>query len=249
MNTPDTSFPKTSPADPVSHAKSYPFPVPGTSYRFVNGVAEPLHDQEFDRAGRVPVLAAGSNQSHEQLARKYSILPGHVEIPIQRAALFDFDSVYAAHLAGYGSVPSTFYPSPGTAVTTYVLWLDDAQLNRMHETERNYTYDRLDDVRVEVEETGEALTTAFIYTARVGCVNVDGAAVALAEIDARNRSLRAMTQVEILAHARDRLEPASDLDGFIRAHIEDEAVRRERTMHLSSDSLPLAFDRIEIGAF
>ena len=110
-----------------------------------------------DRHGRTPVLAAGSNQSHEQLARKYSVLPGHVEIPVQKGMLNDFDSVYAAHLAGYGSVPSTFYPSAGTRVTTYVLWLDEAQLNRMHETERNYTYDRLEAITVEIDDDGEVL--------------------------------------------------------------------------------------------
>ncbi|CAN0481375.1 unnamed protein product, partial [Discosporangium mesarthrocarpum] len=166
--------------DPVAHAKTYPFPVPGRSYVFRNGEPYDLDDHGFDRTDRTPVLAAGSNQSHEQLARKYGVLPGHVEIPIQRGLLDDFDSVYAAHLAGYGSVPSTFHPSPGTRVTTYVLWLDDAQLNRMHETERNYTFDRLDGIRVEIDDAGETLESAYAYTAVVGCVNVDGAPVALA---------------------------------------------------------------------
>ncbi len=235
--------------DPVAHAKTYPFPVPGTSYRFVNGAPQPLDDHGFDRSGRVPVLAAGSNQSHEQLARKYSVLEGHVEIPIQRAALHDFDAVYAAHLAGYGSVPSTFCPSPGTAVTTYVLWLDDAQLNRMHETERNYTYDALDEIRVDIDEAGETIATAYIYTARVGCVNVDGAPVALAEIPAAGRNFRAMRQHEMLSHVRDRLEPGADLDAFIRAHIDDEALRKSRTAALSADALILDFPRREIGAF
>ena len=235
--------------DPVAHAKSYPFPVPGASYRFVNGQPEPLAGHEFDRAGRVPVLAAGSNQSHEQLARKYGVLPGHVEIPVQRAALHGFDAVYAAHLAGYGSVPSTFFPSEGTAVTTYVLWLDDAQLNRMHETERNYTYDRLDAIRVEIDDGGGTLDSAYVYTARVGCVNVEGAPVALAEISASGRRLRAMRQDEMLAHVRDRLDPEADLDAFILAHIDDEALRRARTGRLSADALPLDFARIEIGAF
>ena len=79
--------------DPVTHAKSYPFPVPGRSYVFRNGVPHDMDDHGFERVGRTPVLAAGSNQSHEQLARKYSVLPGHVEIPVQRGVLHDFDSV------------------------------------------------------------------------------------------------------------------------------------------------------------
>jgi len=233
--------------DPVAHAKTYPFPVPGRSYVFRNGQPHDLEDHGFDRTGRTPVLAAGSNQSHEQLARKYSVLPGHVEIPVQRGLLDGFDSAYAAHLAGYGSVPSTFCPSPGTRVTTYVLWLDDAQLNRMHETERNYTYDRLDEVRVEIDDSGEVIDKAFAYTAVVGCLSVDGAPVALAEIGAEGRVLRAMSQPEMLDHVRRRLDPDAQLDAFIRAHIEDEALRRERTLALSADSLPLVFERTVIG--
>ena len=235
--------------DPVAHAKTYPFPVPGRSYVFRNGTPHDLDDHGFDRTGRTPVLAAGSNQSHEQLARKYSVLPGHVEIPIQRGLLDDFDSVYAAHLADYGSVPSTFHPSLGTRVTTYVLWLDDAQLNRMHETERNYTYDRLDGIRVEIEGVGEIIDRAFAYTAVVGCLNVNGAPVALAEISAEGRTLRAMSQPDMLDHVRGRLDPDVHLDTFIQAHIEGEALRRERTLALSSDSLPLVFERTVLGEF
>lgn len=235
--------------DPVTHAKSYPFPVPGRSYVFRNGEPHDLDDHGFDRVDRTPVLAAGSNQSHEQLSRKYSVLPGHVEIPIQRGMLHDFDSVYAAHLAGYGSVPSTFHPSPGTRVTTYILWLDDAQLNRMHETERNYTYDRLDAIRVDIPEAGEVLNEAFAYTAKVGCINVDGAPVALAEIGAEGRTLVAMRQAEMLDHVRARLAPEQNLEVFVRAHIDDEILRRERTVALSADSLPLSFARTVLAEF
>jgi hypothetical protein len=235
--------------DPVTHAKSYPFPVPGRSYVFRNGVPHDMDDHGFERVGRTPVLAAGSNQSHEQLARKYSVLPGHVEIPVQRGVLHDFDSVYAAHLAGYGSVPSTFHPSPGTRVTTYILWLDEAQLNRMHETERNYTYDRLDDIRVDVSEAGEMIDRAFAYTAKVGCVNLDGAPVALAEILAKGRILPAMTQAEMLDHVRGRLAPDLDLETFIIGHIGDNELRSLRSRALADDSLPLTFARTVLAEF
>lgn len=235
--------------DPVAHAKSYPFPVPGRSYVFRNGQPVEMPPDGFDSNGRVPVLAAGSNQSHEQLARKYSVLPGHVEIPVQKGMLKDFDSVYAAHLAGYGSVPSTFHPSEGTRVTTYVLWLDDAQLNRMHETERNYTYDHLEAVTVEIDGGGTELREAFAYTAKVGCVNVDGSPVALMEIDARDRTLPSMSQPQMLDFVRSRLEPDTDLDAFIRAHIDDDALRQARTAALSEDAIFLEFPRKVLGDF
>ena len=235
--------------DPVRHAKSYPFPVPGRSYVFRNGEPVDMPASGFDRDGRTPVLAAGSNQSNEQLARKYSVLPGHVEIPVQRGRLYEFDSVYAAHLAGYGSVPSTFYPSPGARVTTYVLWLDDSQLNRMHETERNYTYDRLDSVVVEIDDGGETLTEAYAYTAKVGCVNLSGSPVALAEIEAAGRTLTAMSQTEMLDYVRAKLAPDTGLDEFIRAHIKDEALRHARTASLAADAVLLDFPRTVLGDF
>ena len=129
------------------------------------------------------------------------------------------------------------------------MWLDDAQLNRMHETERNYTYDRLDGIRVEIEGVGEVIDRAYAYTAIVGCVNVDGAPVALAEIAAEGRILRAMSQPDMLDHIRARLEPDVHLDAFIQAHIEDEVLRRQRTLALSTDSLPLEFERTVLGKF
>tara|TARA_Y100001936_G_scaffold253479_1_gene318384 strand:- start:23329 stop:24054 length:726 start_codon:yes stop_codon:yes gene_type:complete len=223
--------------DPVAHAKSYPFPVPGRSYTFCDGRVTDMPDEGFDSTGRRPVLAAGSNQSHEQLARKFYRISGNVEIPVQKGRLHDFDSVYAAHLAGYGSVPSTFYPSPGTVVTTYLLWLDDAQLNRMHETERNYTYDHLNEIRVEIDGLGELLREAYAYTAKIGCVNHAGTPIALSEISACERAFSSMSQLEVLEHIRDRIAPNEDLDTFILSQIEDEGVRRARSAILSEDAI------------
>ncbi|MFL2668814.1 MAG: hypothetical protein ACJ0HT_04470 [Alphaproteobacteria bacterium] len=54
--------------DPVEHAKAYPFPAPDYSYLFEAGKWSALENDEFDVRGRTPVLAAGSNQSPEQLA-------------------------------------------------------------------------------------------------------------------------------------------------------------------------------------
>ncbi len=235
--------------DPVAHAKTYPFPVPGESYIFRNGDVIAYRDEEIDKTLRTPVLAAGSNQSNEQLARKYSVFCGDVEIPVQRATLVDFDTVYAAHVAAYGSIPSTFYPSPGTEVTTYVLWLDSAQLNRMHETERNYTYDRLDSIRVDFGSKAQSLECAYVYTARVGCVNINGLPVALKEIKARKRTLPEMSQTEMLESLRLRLSPKQDLDTFIRSHIDSAKVRAERKCALSKDAIHLNFQRKTLGKY
>lgn len=232
--------------DAAAYARSYPFPLRGSSYLFRAGAAHPLEDHDFDRTGRLPVLAAGSNQSHEQIARKYAAFPESAEIPAQYARFHGFDAVYAAQLAPYGSIPATFFPSPGTAVSTFVLWLDDAQLARMHETEPTYSFDRLDGARVEISGTGELLSQVHVYTAAVGCVNVGGSPVALSEIAADDRTFDHMTQAEMLASVRDRLDPGTDLDTFIMGHINDETVRRRRRAALSADSIRPDFPRTTI---
>lgn len=230
----------------VTYAKSYPFPLPGSSYMYRAGEAHPLDGQDFDRDGRWPVLGAGSNQSHEQIARKYA--SQDAEIPVQRAGLHDFDTVYAAQFARYGSIPATFHPSPGTVVSTYVLWLDGVQLARMHETEPSYDFDRLDGVCVELRDTGEILTSVYVYTASVGCVNLDGGPVALMEIPAQGRIYPDKTQTEILTQARDRLDPDADLDSFIMGHILDEGVRLRRKSQFSVDAIRPGFPRTTLTA-
>jgi hypothetical protein len=229
--------------DRIRRAKSYPFDIPERSYIYRRGEVHGYDADAAPRAGRVPVLAAGSNQSHRQLARKFD---GHASgdvIPSQRGRLRDFDVVYAAHLASYGSVPATFQRSPGTEVSVFVLWLDEAQLIRMHETEGNYTFDHLDGVRIELDEGAEILSEAYSYSSKVGCLNHDGACVGLSEIAAAGRRFAAASQPEILAIVRDRLAPGRALDAFIGDHVGDEGVRRARSEAIGRDALALAFAR------
>jgi hypothetical protein len=227
--------------DPVAHAKSYPFPAPDHCFIYEAGGFRRL-DCAVDRAGRVPVLAAGSNQSPEQLARKYGALADIGPIPAQRGRLADFDVVYAAHLASYGSVPATFQHSPGTAVTVFVLWLDARQLARMHETEGNYTYDHLTGLRIALD-AGGALDEAYAYSSKVGCLNHRGGCVSLAEIRAERRRFPAFTQAEMLAAVCARLAPDIALDEFIRGHVGDGALRLARSAALRAGALPALYPR------
>ena len=230
------------PPDPVLHAKSYPFPAPDRCYLYEGGQWCRLPSGPFDTTGRVPVLAAGSNQSPEQLARKYGHLPDIGAIPAQRGRLHDFDVVYAAHLARYGSVPATFQHSPGTVVTVFVLWLTERQLIRMHETEGNYCYDHLYDVRVDLD-AGTSLWEAYAYSSKVGCLGHEGACIALAEIAAENRIFRAMRQPEVLALIRDRLSAGAELDRFIAEHAGDHAILLERSRRLGEGAIAVSCRR------
>ena len=227
----------------IVHAKSYPFPIPDGSFVYDNGVTRPHDPASLIGEGRTPVLAAGSNQSPEQIHRKFGGLSGDVVVPSQRGRLHDFDVVYAAHLARYGSVPATFQASPGTSVTVFVQWLDDAQLARMHETEGSYSYDCLSRIRVELDDGHGVLTEAFAYSAKAGCVNRSGSPASLAEISASGRRFPQFTQSEMLTHLRDQLAPGHDLDQFVLDHITDDGTRHTRAQSLAADALPLLFER------
>ncbi len=228
--------------DRIAHAKSYPFPAPDHCFLYEGGDWRPLADDNFDCHGRAPVLAAGSNQSPEQIHRKFGDLADAGAIPAQRARLHDFDVVYAAHLTRYGSVPATFQHSPGTAVTVFLLWLNEAQLARMHETERNYTYDHLTGIHIALD-AGGSLGEAYAYSAKCGCLNHEGDCVSLFEIAAEGRKFTALRQTDMLGVVRDRLAPGTELDIFVGQHIADRAVQQTRSRAMGTDALPAAFPR------
>src|SRR3546814_11083724 len=87
-------------------------------------------------AGRVPVIAHGSNRAPEQLHRKFGHLAGAASaIPVTRTWPGDHDVVYSAHVPRYGSLSATLHRAPGTRVQVYVTWLTHTQPPPMPETE------------------------------------------------------------------------------------------------------------------
>jgi hypothetical protein len=231
----------------IAHAKTYPFPRHDHCYVFEAGRTTRLAPADAcDTAGRTPVLAAGSNQSHEQLARKYAGRAG--SIPVWRGRLFEFDVVYAAKFTGYGSVPATFQSSPGTAATVFVQWLTGDQLARMHETEGGYDYDRLEGIRVALDRGGE-LTEAFAYSSSTGVLAHRGAPIALAEIAAEGRGFAQMSQPEVLETVRARLAPNVALEDFIAQNLDDAVLRASRAAELYRDALPLLYKRKTLKSF
>ncbi|MCH9051737.1 MAG: hypothetical protein IIA72_11740 [Proteobacteria bacterium] len=237
--TPSPSPTVKSPA--LARALAYPFAIPEHSYLYIDGDVRPL-DGPLDGAapeleGRVAVLAVGSNAAPRHLEAKFGPLDGTQVIPVERARLFDFDSVYSAHVASYGSIPATLTPSPGTELALGVTWLTADQLSRMHETEGgNYRFGQLSGIRLVI---GGARTLDRIsaYVSVHGCLAVGGAPAAVAGIAARNRKFAAMSQLEVLGLARDRFAPGTPLDDFILAAIGDAGVRRRLTAELKKDAL------------
>jgi hypothetical protein len=195
-----------------------------------------------DLSGRQPVLACGSNQSPEVLARK---LAGFIDgpVPVVRAGVTGFDSVYSVHFSRNGSIPATFQPAPGATASLFVNWLTPVQQRRLHKSEaigRNYDFGRLDGIQVRMDGGG-VLTHAFAYVSRHGCLINDDAPVALAVVPATGRRWPALTEEQVLALARDRLAPDRSLDDFIREAISEETTRLARTETLKSEGCPFSY--------
>lgn len=229
--------------DLLALAKSYPYPAPEASYLFADGEAGPILRADF--AGRVPVLAHGSNRSPAQLRRKFGTA---ATIPVSYGWLADYDVVYSAHITQYGAVASTLQHRPGTRVRLAVTWLDEAQLARMHETEgpSNYAYGRLAgiDLRVDHGPTAEYME-AFVYLGRNGCLDLDEAPVGLAAVAAEGRGRRAHHQEEALDLVRGRHRPESTLDQMILEAVRRADRRQALTAEMKARAIPSAAPHFE----
>lgn len=230
-------------------ARAYPFAFPDHSLLFEGGQARPLDDPAPFLGRRTAVLAVGSNQSPEQLARKYAHLPGTV-IPLTRVWLDDFDVVYATHVTRYGSIPGNLHPAPGARVRLSITWLDDDQLAVMHATEiagENYVFARLDGVRLAVDG-GLGLDSVHAYVSLHGSFCHRGSAVGLAAVRTENRPHAALSQEEALALLAARAGHVGDLDDFIHEAIAEPAMRDARTVLLRRDALRFDWPTLTVVA-
>ena len=239
-----------SPAARLALAKSYPFPAPGRSYLFRDGVARPLESgtaQAALFAARQPVIGHGSNRSPEQLRRKFG---ARVEIPVSRAWLRDYDVVYSAHVTQYGSIAANLQHTPGAVAEVYVTWLAEDQLGRMHETElggENYYYGRLSGVSLGLEAGPvAALADAKVYLSTRGCLARDGAPLGLAAVASKGRPHANLDQEGALELVRARHRPERELDPHILETIRDPAGRKALVAEMKADALPAEAPHFEI---
>lgn len=234
----------------LARARDYPYDVRAESYLFVGGRVAPLPDPASARAGRVPVLAYGSNRSPAQLARKFAHLAAaggaDAEIPVERARLAGFDVVYSAHFASYGSMPAMLRVAPATTVHLAVTWLTATQLAFMNESETrvaNYAYRRLEHIDLRLDD-GSRLAAVEAYVGRRGSLMHDGAPVALAAVRAEGRGYRARTTAAMLRLARDRLMPGLDLDDFILRLVDDADFRRRQGARVAEGAAPFTWPHV-----
>ena len=219
----------------LSHALAYPWARPPGSYELRDGREQLLSSLPDERreelieryrrpaAGRVPLLAIGSNAAPEVLERKFA----HFEAAEDRAVLAltgwlrDFDVGPAATVALYGTMPATVFASPGTEVAATVLWVTAQQFTQLTWSEVTYWLGRLD-TPFAVEGIEAGFDEVLVYVSRFGAFCPEGDPVALAAVPARNRSALALTQEELLAAAPVlALGPGSTPEDLVRACCED----------------------------
>ena len=227
----------------LARAREYPYAIPRGSFTWRGGAVEAF--EPAARKGREPVLAIGSNQSPEQLTRKFG---ERGEIPVQRANLRGFDVFYSAHITGYGAVPAMLQQAPGTTVTLSVTWLDRDQLDAMHASELSaakYEFATIENIDLALD-CGTKLDFARLYVGVSGHLVHDGEAVALDAVRARGRRPTALTTAKVLEIVRHRVSPQDNPDEFILRLVDDRSFRAVCGQALAADAVPFAYPRRKI---
>jgi hypothetical protein len=196
----------------LKRALEYPGTVPERSFLQVGTRTLELPAEDLDLRGRTALLAYGSNAAPAVLARKLASLP-ELPLPLIAAELEDFDVVYSAHISAYGSVPATLQRSPGTVLSTFVVYPTAEQLRLLSATEPNYELRQLTGVSCQLA-SGKTLMETDAYVSRHGFLTIKDSEVALSATHADGRRFQEMSQRQVLEHVRSKLSPNLDLKRF-----------------------------------
>ncbi len=211
-------------------ALRYPYARPAGSFVLAAGRATEVDWAAIEPPGGAPLLAYGANAAPEVLTRKLGTLTAE-PVPARSCTLPGFDVVYSAHISPYGAIPATLTPSPGTAAAAFVLYLSAAQRRAITATEPNYELARASSLECRFEDGGR-LCEPPAYLSRHGCLELNGAAVALAAVPASRRRFVASSEAEVLERVRAMLAPEQSLERFVLCACADPALARERIRSL-----------------
>jgi hypothetical protein len=228
----------------VRRALAYPFGVPRESYALEHGQRVAARPEDLAPAGRIAVLAFGANAAPSALAAKLGPVATQARVPVVAGELADFDVVYSAHFSPYGAIPASLQHCPGAVASVHAVHLTAAQLARVHRSEPNYRFARLDGIDLRLEG-GRRRESVHAYLSRHGCLRRDGTHVAVAAIPVERRCWPALDEPAMLAAVRDDLAPGEALAAFVRAHVADPDLAARRTAVLRATAAPFAWERWE----
>lgn len=203
---------------------------------------------EIDNA--VALIAAGSNGSTVQLARKYRTRGAARPTLIAPASIDGAVSVYSAHVAAYGSVPATMHREPahdGVRADLHVLLIPAEELAHMNATESlgvNYVLAAPHGVTAAIG--GVTLSRPLAYVSKRGALSLDGGPALLPHTGGAATGYRTVAQRDMIARVQRHVGTGGSLDDFILGLIGDIAARRAVTARLaeSAQAWRLATDEI-----
>lgn len=220
----------------------------------VRAVAVSVERQVIEIEHAVTLIAAGSNGSATQLARKWRQRRGAPPTLIAPAKIGGAVSVYSAHLARYGSVPATMHrpdgPAQGPATADLpVLFMPAEELGHMNATESlgvNYVLAAPDGVTANIGAI--TIDRPLTYVSRRGALALDGDPVLLPQTGGQTTGYRPAGQREMIARVKRHAGDAGRLEDFIARIIADETARKAIVETLPDPRHRWRLDRHEIVA-
>ncbi len=186
---------------------------------------------------RIPVIAYGSNATVSALTRKYvaAAVPEVAVIPVTRALLRDYDVVWSPHLVFNGAMPATIVRSRGTLVEVWVNWLDDVELQRMHETEDAgtlYSYGELS--RVRIISPVNLSAAPHVYVDCHGALALDGVVQAIGRVPAYGRRYPAIDSEQAMRAVAPYIGWTGSVFGLLLDNVRFPERRLARTQALGA---------------
>lgn len=193
---------------------------------------------DIPTADRDLLLAYGANASPARLQAKLGPLTDQAVIAV-KAELADFDVVYSAHVARYGSVPATIQRSPGTRVGVHVLAVTAEQHSVLRRSEGNYLSASLESISLQVHG-GPSLSGITAFVSRHGVLKVDASPVALSDVAATRRRFGALVQAQVQERVRDMVAPGVGMAEFVLQNVADPELAARRSAVLAEQALAFA---------
>jgi hypothetical protein len=177
-----------------------------------------------------PVIGYGSNPSPEQLSRKFAWerFRSDAVIPVMKGEIADYDVVWTPLFVGYGGMPATIAPSPGTEVDVWITWLGPAETARMNDSEgAGSLYADVLLAGAKYRFDGPQPNGVRLYVSCSGALTIDGETLAVAAVPARGRHFRAVNEAEALEAVFPTIGWTGSVLDLLHTNVTDPQVRGE----------------------
>ena len=212
-------------------------------------IAVAIEGQTIEIDDVVAMIAAGSNGSTVQLARKYRERRSARPILIAPAEVTGAVSVYSAHITAYGSVPATMHAAPDAGAALHVLLMPAEELAHMNATEAlgvNYVLAAPEAMQARVETVSFARPLA--YVSKRGALALETGPVLLPQTGGEATGYAEAGQREMVERVMARLGEGCSVEAFVTRMIGDRRARADVTARLAETALRWDLDRDEIVA-